>query len=251
MKSTRGFLIAYAIVYIGGGVILNAILGPPGYSAEYMEANKDAHDHYLTITKDADYRKWVQQGKPANEELEADDAFIQEYESNEEFQSESTRRAWYDGIFDVFNSIMLVVLAARFGTKPLLGFIDKQIAEIESDIRGAEESKEAAAARKAENESKIATLGDEEADAKAEAEKLGKEELANIAERTQEGVALIERERDDRLNQEKLAARNAMKAALVDEAIAQLEAKIRDEADDAKHAALVDIFINDLEQTKL
>ena len=226
MSRHKPFLIAYVVIYFTVALGLNLTLGPPGLSRVYLDEYKADHDRYLTIVKSDDYKLWKERPKRTTDDsrLNAKIIFASEYEARDEFIAEQRRRGAYGTLFDFFNVGMLILLIARFATKPLLGLIDSTIADIQERIDEADTLRDRAAVRKHAAESRVANIEHDREALKEEYVEKVERETIRIKEHTAQSLELLERETEDRKRQETAKAARALKVALIDAAVDHVRA---------------------------
>lgn len=252
MRSAKGFLIAYAAVYFLVAIGLNLWLGPPTMSAEYLETYKRDHDRYIEVGKDPVYKKWEQrpQLNEPGPELASDIAFVEEYESRPEFQAEMVRRGRYDILFDVFNVAMLLLLALRFGWKPLLRLLDDMREAVGRRIERAQEAARLAAERQKAAWGKINSVPAEQA-ALEESMRTRIEEMRHEAAlQGAQSLSALNRETEDRKRHETTLAKQALKQELVDQSLADVERQIREGDAAALQHAMLGTFMAGLDARK-
>ncbi len=250
MSPTKKFLLIYAAVYLPLAIGINVAFGPPGFTPDYLEENQAQHDRYLDGVKRDAYKIWTERPElnPPDEALSALIAFVEEYEGREDFIGEQKRRSLYVIFFDCFNVTMLIVLVVRFARKPLAAAIDAMIEQVRTRIEKAEGAQAGAAQRKKTVEDRLAGIDSERERILRETAQQVDLERAAIEEGTAVALAQFEQELEDRKRAEELKARNAMKAELVDEAIAVLIARHKAEHSAEAESVLVEDFVRQLER---
>lgn len=250
MSPVKRFLIAYVAAYLFVAIALNILWGPPGLSKEYSADYKDEHDRYLSIMKSDGYKLWLERpelNEPA-EDLAAQIEFIGEYEARPAFQAERQRRARYEIVFDVFNALMVAALIYRFAKAPFLGFVDGQIAQLRERIEGAESDSRTMAGRKAQAAAQLDGIGEERDRMTEDVAKRLEIERAQVEENTAQGMALLERETEDRKRYAEQHARQALKETLVDAAIGNVAKSYESRRTSASESRLIDGFLDELGQ---
>lgn len=250
MNPVKRFLIVYAVVYIAGAIGLNMWLGPPGMDGAYLETFKDDQDRYIDVIKDDAYKRWSQNAElnPPDEVLERNIAFVTEYEAREAFQAQQRRRGLYTALFDVFNVGMLVVLLVRFARKPLLGLLDSGIEGVRKRIESAAQDRANAAESEAKAQKKLDGLDADQIRLETETRDRIENSRRGIEEAAEHVLALLAQETRDRIRQEELMARMQVKSELVDAAIAELEARYRKGHSAEEETALIEQFVQQVEQ---
>lgn len=246
--AVKRFLVGYTLLYFMVAIALNVTLGPPGMSRGYLDTYKVEHDRYLETTKSDAYKLWQENAElnPPDEAMLERIAFVSEYEGRGEFQSEQRRRSIYGGLFDVFNALMLIVLAGRFGAKPLLGLLDSMIAQVRSTIESTEHAENEAAERLGRAETGLAGLEGERAQLEAETNDRLSLELEEIVAQSEKSAALLQTETEDRKHHEELLARRALKEALVEESMKVLVERYNATRSPEQESALIDQFVDQL-----
>lgn len=251
MNPVKRFLIVYAVLYIAGAIGLNVWLGPPGMDSAYLDSFKDDQDRYIDVTKDIAYKKWSQNAElnPPNEGLQSDIDFVAEYKGREAFQAQQRRRGLYSTIFDVFNVGMLIVLIVRFARKPVLNLLDSGIQGVREELESAEQERVNATQGKAQAQKKLDGLDEDQIRLETETKEHIDHSRREIEAAAEHVLELLAQETRDRIQQEELAARMRVKAELVDAAIGQLEARYRESHSAEEEAALIEQFVEQVEQS--
>ena len=245
MTPVKRYLLVFFALYLGGAVLGNVLLGPPGYSKAYMSNYRAEHDHYLEIVKSGAYKIWKE--RPHLHELDADKiGFVNQYEASPEFRAERKRQTQYRLFFSFFTTLAVTVLAVHFGHRPLMAFLDAQIAEVRAKIEHAEQARNDAASRKQAAEAQVAQLPAQRDAIGRETAALAAREQAAIEETTRLTLERIERETEDRKLEEEHAAALRLKEELVDEAIRLFITRYRATVSHEDEEAQVDRFIRDL-----
>lgn len=246
MNPVKRYLLIFFAVYIGGAILGNVVLGPPGYSAAYREQYKAEHDRYLGIVKSEEYRHYRQ--RPELNEFDPQlAAFVEEYESREAFRQERLRQFLYTLFFDSFTVVMTLILIVHFGRAPLMRILDDQVAAVRTKIEQVQAARREAAQRKEEAQSKVETVPAERERVSREAETLIAQERAQTEAVTEQMREQLVREMEDRKEEEMHAAAQRLKSALVDEAIALLTERCKAQMSPEMHARQVERFIRDVE----
>jgi len=243
----KRYLLIFFGIYIGVGLIANFLMGPPGFSKAYQQKYKAEHERYLEIVKSDEYKLHAQ--RPALHPFDpALTAFIEEYEGREEFKREKLRQALYHNFFQFFTFIMLVVLAVHFGRKPLLDFLDGQIADLRVKIDRAKQTREAAAQRKQGAQEKMGRLHEEKEETARETEALIAREKAQFEDLTRLTLGHVDRETEDRKREEEHAAAQRVKEELVAQSIDLLVERYKAQASPQVDLAQIDQFIREVER---
>lgn len=245
MSSTKGFLAAFAVVYV---ILASAGLylwGPPGNSAEFLAEHKDSYDHYLATTKSTAYKQFIQQGDAAPDDpaMTAQAAFIDEFVASPDFQAETRRRAIYGYYFGFLNAGGLMLIAYRFGRKPITGFLDTQIAEIQVRLERAAAARAEANARLEEAQSRIDGLKIDEAEAQKHAAELMERERILLEEGTQNALAFIDQETEDRKRIVGVQAEKTLRKELIEHATKTIVEDYHAKRNAATETAEIDLFI--------
>jgi len=257
MASIKRFLILFTVVYLIIATGINVILGPPGMSKEYLAEFNEDQNQYVESIKNKQFKIWKQRPHlvdftaEENEGLQARIDFVREYESRDAFQKEQDRRTTYDMIFDLFNTLMVIVLIVTLARKPVAGLIDTMIEAIRTKIANAEEDRKRADERLEEAEIKVKGLTQD----LAGYEGLVNERIENIrrdsALFTGESLAILNNETADRNRFAEVKAIQQVKEQLVEAAIEQVLADYQ--ADDSNDAddILIERFLSDLREGSL
>jgi len=252
MNAGRRFLFTLAAVAVAGWSVGNAIWGPPGLSPEYLAEYKHDHDRYIEIEKNAAYDRYIQNPDDAAEatraQFEAMAAFVEQYESREAYQHEAERMHTYELFFEFFNVGLVALLIVRFAVPPLLRLLDDKIADLRERIETAARQRAEADAKRAEWQSKLTALPDEEKRVSEATERQLEKEIAEVTAANQQTQAVLEAEGEDRAQSVWLSAKQQVRRELVDKALARIERHYREEPIDDEHAAFVDAFARDLER---
>lgn len=258
MTPTKRFLLGFFAVAIAGWLAGVWLYGPPGMSREYLERFEHEHEHYIEVLKSDIYKRWAERPHLHGPETHADPhdahflqeaiAFVERYEARPEFHAERERIHKYELFFEFFNPLLVVVLAWRFGRKPLLAFLDGQIAAVRARIEEAENARNAAEARLDAAARQMAALAAEQAALEEETKARIAREIAEAEEANRASTEAMERELEDRKLGERLAAERRLKTELVDAAIAQLSKDLTENPDPAAQRRLVGAFLGELER---
>jgi len=255
MSSTKGFLIAFAIAYVvlaGGGL---SMWGPPGYSVEYMEDHKTDHEKYLATTKSTVYKQFMQHGdaEPTDpalvelaEPLTEQAAFVVDYTATPEFIAETKRRAIYGYYFGFLNAGSLILIAFRFGRKPIAGMLDAQIAEIRDRLDRADAAKAKATTRLESAQARVGGLAADEAQAKKHADELMVRERRTLEEGTEHALAFIDQETEERKAIVAIQAVKTIRKELVEQAASAVVETYQSQRNAATEAGEINSFIGGL-----
>lgn len=248
---TKKFLITLTVVALAGWIGGNWLLGPPGLSPAYLADKRAEHEHYIEIIKSAEYKRYSQRPHlvdlSENPALEERVAYVEAYTSAEAFQEEQHRIELYSLFFEFFNAGLVVVLVVRLGRAPLYTFLGEQIDALREKMNQATRLRKSALSRRAAAEEKIANLPEMEMRLHAETERRLERELAEYSEANHYSMGLQERELAERKKAVVHQAEVALKTRLVDGAIANLVAELRDGQSEHQHTVMVDDFLNEIE----
>ncbi len=250
MSPVKRFLLWTAAAYAAIAIFTFAAFGPPRLSAAYLEAHGDDHDRYLETILSDEYVLHMQSPRrhPADEALAADIAFVSEYRNRPEFRRADFRRSMSQFLFDALNAGVVVVLAVRFGRQPLLSFLDRQIAELRNRLQWAEEAAKEAEAQKRAAQERLSHLDEERMRIARQTHELIVNTREAIQAATEQNVAQIESEAEERIHVEQLEAAKRMKQELVDRAIERLKERYERERSEATVGERVEAFVSDLER---
>lgn len=245
MSPVKRYLLIFFGVYIGGALLANFLWGPPGLSREYEKQYGKEHEHYLEIIKSDAYKLYAQ--RPELNPLDpALVTFVGTYTGREAFKKEEHRQAIYHNFFEFFQVIMVLTLVVHFARKPLLNFLDAQIAEVRTKLERVEQARQDAAQRKQQAEEKARSLPDAKERTARETEALIARERARFEEMARFALETLDKETEDRKQEEQHAAALRVKQELVGQSIdlfvAQYKATVSPEA----QAAQTDRFIRDV-----
>jgi len=252
---TKKFLKLYFGVAIGVWLVFAFTLGPGDLSCDYRREYKEDHDRYLQIIKSEPYKRYVQRphlNQPGSEGVPADFAdqiaFVEEYESRDEFRREKLRSTFYTVFFQFFNAGLVIWLVWRLGRKPVLKILDNQIHGLRDKISAVRNAREAAAERRRAAAAKLEHVADEDHRILAEAQERLEREKSDLEEQQQQRIAIMKRELEDRKAEEAHAAIMAIKAELVNDAVSELLQRYQQADNELLQAKLVDAFTADLEK---
>lgn len=249
MSPTKRFLLILAVVSLAVWLGINFLFGPPGFSGAYLEQHKTEHGRYLEIAKDEAFQRYMQRPHLVdNPEMAEQAAFVEAYTSQPEFQREQRRRWWYTFLFDTFNAALVVVIAVRFMTKPLLSFLDERIADLREKMESAAKAREEAQARCAAANEKIDQLPRERQRLETETEERIGKELAELRQDNERSLELLRNEIEDRKRGEEVAAARMLKREIVTQAVEQLKQDFVARQSAEQQAAIFDQFVGDLER---
>lgn len=248
---TKRFLISLAAAAVTGWVAGNWLLGPPGYSAGYLETHHGDHELYVETVKNPEFKIYKQ--RPHLVDLDAIPylkehvAFVEQYEAGEDFKSEQHRLLLYTLFFEFFNAGLVVVLVARLAKAPLYKFLDSQIDGIREKMNQAARSRKSAATRLAGIEEKIARLHEVEMKLNAETETRLERERNELATANHYRLGLQERELTERKKAAYHNAEAALQRRLINRAVKELIAGIERGQSSGKQDRLIDEFCRELE----
>lgn len=255
MNPTKKFLLIYAGVAVGVWLVVAIAFGPAGLSKDYLHQYKHEHDHYVEIKKSDAYKRHHERpklfpvdGPGAPHGLAERVDFVNKYEARPEFQAEQRRIAIYTFIFEFFNAGLVVVLAVRFGKKPLLNFLDEQIAALRERMENAATARKTAEDRRRKAESQLAQIAEEKARVSEQTRERLKRELAELEEANEQSLQVMTEELADRKEREYANAQARVRKALVDQALASLEAEWRGAWDSDRESAQFERFLADVEK---
>jgi F0F1-type ATP synthase membrane subunit b/b' len=253
MKSAKWFLLAFFVVYMAGAIAWAAFFGPPGLSPEYLERNKADHEQYLDVTKSDWYKLYCERPllhPPENERQKRQAAFVSAYIARPDFIEESRRAAIFHNFFEFYNAIAVVVIAVRFGKKPLLAFVDQQISDVRARMAKARTAREASETRRGAAQAKADGLAAEKTQIDEQAAQVIAEDARAIEEAREHILAQIDEETEERKRLEKRHAAMRLKEELVDQAIADLTDRLKASPVPDLQSAMLEQFVRGLEKTK-
>jgi F0F1-type ATP synthase membrane subunit b/b' len=247
MNNWKAFLIGFVVVYLIAGISINAVLGPPGMSKEFLEKYKTEYGRYTEVKKKDEYKLWNERPNlhPLDQALADDIAFI---ETNPEFHKEEKRRNQYDLLFDFFNAGMLIILIVRFSRKPVAALLDGMVAQVQTELNKAEGALRESKQQMSDAETKMNDLEKEEA--KLAAQTINRISKADEANRMQNGqiLSVLNRETQDRMKHEQTLARQAIKNELVEKVIEELAEHARTGSGLIQQEALLNQFVQQVEK---
>jgi F0F1-type ATP synthase membrane subunit b/b' len=245
--NVKRFLAVLLAVYTLGGVVIIALWGPPGYTRAYMDRYEHEHETYLEIIKSKEYKLYSQRPHlhPLPDETYA---FLDSYTANADFIAENHRMHRYHLAFQFFNAAALIVLVTPLARKPLLNFLDGQIAQVRERIdkterasRSAAELKKAAQARYDEIPAQADTI-------RTQAKAHLASELEAMEIRTQRALAHLDEEAELRKALEERRGRMTIKRELVNAALSQFAEQYRAAITDEKEEGRLAEFTASLEK---
>ena len=273
MSPAKRFLLIVFGVALAGWIALVWLLGPSGYSKEYLSGTftfdgremtrKVAHDHYLIIVKSLPYKLYAQRPHlhppepgPDPEKLmagiqhltEGEVDFVEAYESQEAFQREKFRQYWFKFGYRFFNMVLIFVLIGRFGKAPILNWLDAQVAAENATMDNAAGMRAEAEDRLQRAENSIANIPAARERIEAETRDRIARELEVLEEANQQSLAIARQEVEDRKRKEELAAALLVKKELVEQSIARVADHLRDEDSAARQAGWLTQFAAELER---
>lgn len=251
----KKFLKLYFGVAFGVWLVLAVMMGPGDLSCAYRDEYKDDHDRYLRIIKSEVYKRYLQRPKlnePGMEHVPENFAeqiaFVDEYESRDEFRSELRRSTVYTVFFQCFNAFLVIWIAWRLGKEPLLRMIDRQIHAMREKIAAVHNGRDAAAERKHAAKNKIDKAPEDETRIMGEAEERVQREVGELDAAQKRRLQIMENELEDRKQEEVHAALMQIKAELVNQAIDEVLHRYQESDDSDRQAALIDGFTADVEK---
>lgn len=247
---TKQYFYKVTAIYAIGTVIGLLCFGSPGLSKAYLKGHEQDHKRYLTIIKSEEFKIYEERPAlhPLEGKLKEDAEFVEHYRENKDFEHEESRIWWFVEYFKVLNSAVFVCYLVGLVGKPLLKYLDEQIATIRNNFAEAEKARAEAARLKAEAETKMATWAESEERIRAESEAAVAKHLARIQEEGEAAKALLARQTEDRKQAELYSAAKAIKADLVEEALRELEDRYKNELTIEKLNANVDRFVTLMER---
>ncbi len=247
---TKQYFYKVTAVYAIGTVIGLLCFGSPSLSKAYLKENEEAHKRYLAIVKSEEFK--LHEERPALHPLEGklkeDAEFVEHYRENEAFEHEENRIWWFVEYFKVLNSVVFICYLAGFVGKPLLNYLDGQIAGIRSSFADAEKARAEAARLKAEAQAKMATWAKTEERIQRESEAAVARHLAKIQQEAEAAKALLAKQTEDRKQAELYTAAKAIKTDLVNSALRELEDRYKNELTIEKLHTNVDRFVTLMER---
>ena len=252
MSPVKKFFLIFFVLYLVGAVAIITVFKGPQISPEYMKANKADHQRYIEIVKSDAYKLHIEREllHPAEGQLADNVAFVQEYESREEYQREQGRANTFNMIFDFYNALAVVIIMVHFGKAPLLKFLDERIEAIERRIQRSEKARKEAEEKLTLAKTKIEGLETEKKKIEEMTNTDIEDEKKQIAAMTQENLKAIELEKEQRKRREIRQAAMKLKAELVELAVNDTAGYLSNNLTDTDQALLLDQFINRLEHVE-
>ena len=250
MSPAKRFFLGLLAVYILLAVLILAGVGPPQLSGAYLEEYQADHDRYLEIIHSPAYKMHVQNPErhPAEGALAEDVAFVEEYEARPEFQSAARQRDVSVFLFECLNAGALLAIAVRFGRKPLLEFLDQQVTDARKRLEWAQENRRKAEERKKKAQKHLDALDQRRREITAHTQTVIHQERDQIRKATEQNLAQIEAETNERVHVEELRTTLRIRRELVEQAVAELRERYAAERSDETLAQLVEDFASRLER---
>ncbi len=232
MNPVKRFFLYLAAAYVVLSALIMIGFGPPRLSGAYLDEYEADHDRYVEIIYSEEYKRHMQNPvrHPADEELQADIEFVREYEARPEFQRANFRRRMSQFLFEVLNAGVIVVVAVRFGTRPLLSFLDERIGDLRKRIAWADEARKEAEKQKQTAQDKLDQLDDVRRNITQKTHDVIEQEQEAIEEATEQNIARIDAEAEERMRVEELQAAQQVKAELIDKAAEELKERYQQRA---------------------
>ncbi|MCL4217241.1 MAG: hypothetical protein KJ052_09600 [Candidatus Hydrogenedentes bacterium] len=255
MSPAKRFLLIFFIVYIGISFAWYSMYGPAGLTHEYLEAHFDRHEHYFEILHSDHFKEYLElrhlyretpvevYPRTDNDSLNNQIAFVEAYEQFPDYVAEQARIAKFHYFFEFFSAAGGILIALRFGRKPLLSFLDSQIALVQGRIERAATEQQGAAAAKSAAQAKVASLAHEKAEIAKQTDDLIKRTEADAQEAMEQLTAQIAQERAMREMAEHQRAAMQIKKELVEAAVRSVREQFKTDATENDHRLLVNDFV--------
>ncbi|MCP4640339.1 MAG: hypothetical protein GY851_07905 [bacterium] len=252
MSPAKRFMTVYIVAYLAIAIGATVVFGGPNLSDEYVEDFGRDHETYLDIIKSDPYKLHRENPNlhPAEGKLVERVAFVEEYEANPAFISEEHRLATRSLFYEFYNALAFIIIAVRFGKKPLLNAVDEQIARLKARIDKAQKASDAAAASRTEAETKVQALDTDKARIADQAAEAAREETAAIDTGTTEQLAQVDAETEARKKQEERKAAAELQRRLVERSVELVEERLRATESGAREDVLVAQFAEGLDQAR-
>jgi len=238
--------IVYSIAIVVGLVLFHS----PNLSKAYLQQYGKDHERYIATIKSAAFKAYEEKPAlhPLHGKLEEDAKFAEEYRERPAFIHEEARIWWFVEYFKVLNSVAFILYLAGFVGKPLLGFLDAQIKEIQRNLDDAAKARQDAAAVKAGVQGKTDGWAGTETRMRSEAEAAAAHHLAKIQTEATEAAAALAKQTAERKQAELYAVARTIKAELVTESIQRLEERYKTELTLEKLSVNVGRFVDLMER---
>jgi F0F1-type ATP synthase membrane subunit b/b' len=253
MNPVKKFLLQLFGVYLAIAIPIAFLLGPPGFSRGFLEEYQNELDHYYEVVKSTEYKHWQQRPHlvEANpdvftEAFAADVQFVQAFGTSEAYVSEMRRRDLLRILFNFLNAGVGITLIVHFGRKPLMDYLDKQVAQIRERLETARVAREEAEAARKAAEMQMGSLAAETEGMAEQAHGAAQEAVSALETETNELLSAIEEELALRKKIEVQRAAMALKAQLVEEAGKRVEARLSEEFSEDRQKLLVTQFLEGL-----
>ena len=254
MSPIKKFLLQLLAAYLIIALPIAFMFGPPGFSGEFLETSQNELDHYFEVVKSNEYKRWSQrphlvEADPAiyTEAFAADLAFVRDFEGSEAFRAEARRRAIFEFLFQVLNASTGVFLIVHFGRKPLMEFLEKQVALVRERIETAERARNEAKSARSAAEMQMGSLAAESEVLAEQAHAAAQDAVGMLDAETASLMESIEQELALRKKIEVQRAAMLLKAQLVEEAGKKVEEALIEGASDQRQRLLVAQFLEGLE----
>jgi F0F1-type ATP synthase membrane subunit b/b' len=250
VNPTKRFFLIFFGVYLVVTVLWAAFMGPPGLTNEYLDEYKADHERYLQVIKSDAYKIHKERPNlhPAEGKLLRGVEFVKEYEAREGFHAEQKRISLFELVFSIVNAAMVVILAVRFGRKPLLGFLDEKIDDIRQKLDRSESARAKAAELRAAAEDNVARLDAQRQKVEQQAGEMIKDEKARLAEGTRLALEQLDEETEARKRAEERRAAMLVKEELVTQSVDQLAKELQTTLTPQDQDGLFDEFLGRLER---
>lgn len=253
MNPVKKFLLQLLAVYLVIALPIAFMFGPPGFSGDFLEEYQNDLDHYYEVVKSDQYKRWSQRPHIVESDplaytdaFAADVAFVQDFEDNAAFVGEMRRRDTFRILFNILNVGVAVALILRFGRKPLLDFLDKQVAEVRDRLDEAERARKEAKAARSEADIKMGSLAAETEVMAEQAHATAQETVSALEQETAQLMAAIDEELELRKRIEVQRAAMLLKAELVEAAGNALEKRLAEESAGENQRELITQFLDGL-----
>lgn len=245
----KRMLMFFTILYVAGMVLGLAVFRSPNFSSAYLAKYKEDHERFHQILKNEAYVLHVERPAlhPLTPELEADAAFVEEYEARPEYRAEHGRTLGYQWYFRVFNSLYFIALIVAAGRRPLLAYLDDQTATIREDIVSSQRNADDGTTKKAGAQAQLERWPEQERTIAEDSEKTVISEVAVIHEEFDNTRRQLGQTTEDRKSAEYWRVARTIEQELIEQSIAELKERYRRGLNVERLGEDVDQFVRTME----
>lgn len=153
-------------------------------------------------------------------------------------------------VFQIVNTIIIVLLLRHFLFKPVTEFMEKRTQGIEDQLAGAQAREDEAMALMASYEEKLAGIKEERNEMLKEAVRRGEERGEVLIQEAREEIRKMEERSRIDLEREKTKAIHDFKNQISELAVLAAARIIKEELDPTQHESMIQEFIDEVGQDK-